>query len=354
MPTASPLVLAHRGASGLLPEHTLAAYELAARQGADYLELDLVATRDGALVARHENDIWGTTDVADHPGLAGRRRREVVDGTTVEGVFTEDLDLEELRTLRARERLPQLRGTDRDGEWPVPTFAEIVALRAALSEELGRELGLYVELKHPTHFAGLGLSLEERMLADLEAGGLLSRDAPVFVQCFEPGTLRRLRGELGCRLRQVLLATAPEDVPADLAASVEPRTYADLLSRPGLEELAGVADGVGPRKQMVLPWAQDGTLGEPTPLVADAHAAGMVVHAWTFRAENAFLPPALRRGPGGAAAGGGDAEPDADRAAHGDLAAEVRAHLAAGVDGIFTDHPDLVVQALREGPPVGG
>ncbi|WP_130013640.1 glycerophosphodiester phosphodiesterase family protein [Serinicoccus sediminis] len=346
MPTASPLVLAHRGASGSLPEHTLAAYALAARQGADYLELDLVATRDGTLVARHENDIRGTTDVARHPGLAGRRRRALVDGTTVDGVFTEDLDLGELRTLRARERLPRLRGTDRDGEWPVPTFPEIIALRAELSEELGRELGLYVELKHPTHFAAAGLPLEERMLADLEAAGLTGPEAPVWVQCFEPGSLRRLREELGCRLRQVLLATAPQDVPADLVAAGDPRTYAELLSPEGLAGLVGYVDGLGPRKQMVLPWSPDGTLGEPTPLVADAHAAGLVVHAWTFRAENEFLPPALRRDPAGRS---GDADGGAPPppATHGDLAAEVRQHLEAGVDGIFTDHPDLVVQALR-------
>lgn len=347
MPTPTPLVLGHRGASGHLPEHTLAAYELAARQGADYLELDLVATRDGVLVARHENDIWGTTDVADHPELAGRRRRARIDGRDVEGVFTEDLDLAELRTLRARERLPQLRSTAHDGDWSVATFPEIIALRAALSQELDREIGLYVELKHPTHFRGLGLALEERMLADLEVAGLTGRDAPVFVQCFEPGTLRRLRGELGCELRQVLLATAPGDVPADLVAAGAQVTYAELMSPDGLGALAGVLDGVGPSKLMVLPWAEDGTLGEPTSLVADAHAAGLVVHAWTFRAENRFLPPALRRL--GIPGDGGGAGAEADPAAHGDLAAEVHAHLAAGVDGIFTDHPDLVVQALRAG-----
>ena len=348
MPTTAPLVLGHRGASGYLPEHTLAAYELAARQGADHLELDLVPTRDGVLVARHENDIWGTTDVADHPELAARRRRAVVDGKEVDGVFTEDLTLEELRTVRARERLPALRGTEHDGEWPVPTFAEIIELRARLSDELGRRIGLYVELKHPTHLAAAGLPLEERLLADLEAGGLLGEEGreAVWVQCFEPGSLRTLRERLGSPLRQVLLATAFDDVPADLVAAGERRTYAELLSPEGLRGLEGVLTGVGPSRTMVLPRTPEGALGEPTSLVADAHTAGLVVHAWTFRAENRFLPTPLR-------STGPDGSPGPDRQ-HGDLAAEVRAHLAAGVDGIFTDHPDLVVQAVREPRAFGG
>ncbi|ANS77514.1 Glycerophosphoryl diester phosphodiesterase [Serinicoccus hydrothermalis] len=342
MPTTSPLVLGHRGASGYLPEHTLAAYELAARQGADHLELDLVPTRDGVLVARHENNIWGTTDVADHPELAARRRRAVVDGKELDGIFTEDLTLEELRTLRARERLPGLRSTEHDGQWPVPTFPEIIDLRARLSEELGRTIGLYVELKHPTHLAAAGLPIEERMLADLDAGGLLSegdRDA-VWVQCFEPGSLRTMRERLGSPLRQVLLATAVDDVPADLVAAGEERTYAELLSPEGLADLDGVLDGVGPSKTMVLPWTADGALGEPTSLVGDAHAAGLAVHAWTFRAENRFLPVPLR-------STGEDGAPGPEDAL-GDLAGEVRAYLEAGVDGIFTDHPDLVVQAVRD------
>ncbi|WP_151526595.1 glycerophosphodiester phosphodiesterase family protein [Serinicoccus kebangsaanensis] len=346
MPTHAPLVLGHRGASGHLPEHTLAAYELAARQGADYLELDLVATQDGVLVARHENNIWGTTDVADRPELATRRRTSTVDGRQVDGVFTEDLTLEELQSLLARERLPALRDTRHDDTWRVPTFAEIIDLRASLSAELGREIGLYVELKHPTHFASVGLPLEERMLADLDAAGLASGDGAdaVYVQCFEPGSLRRIRTELGSPLRQVLLATAFDDVPYDLVAAGERRTYAELMSPVGLHELEGVIDGVGPSKTMVLPWDADASLGAPTSLVDDAHDAGLVVHAWTFRAENRFLPAPWRS----------DNPGDPQDAAHGDLAAEVRAHLDAGVDGIFTDHPDLVVQALRGGQAAGG
>ncbi len=322
---APPLVIGHRGASGYRPEHTLASYALAARMGADHIEPDLVPTRDGVLVARHENDITATTDVADHPELADRRATKVVDGTEVTGWFTEDLTLAELKTLRAKERLPDLRpgGTAYDGMHEVPTLEEVLALRAALSEELGREVGVYPETKHPSYFAGLGLALEEPLLAQLRRHGLDRADAPVFVQSFELGNLRRMREELGLRAPSIFLLEAPggrwveEDGLAEVAA-------------------AGV-DGIGPDLTTVVAPAPDGSLGEDTGLVDRAHAAGLVVHPWTFRAENAFLYADFRRGD--------------DPAAHGDLAGQVRAFLEVGVDGFFTDHPDVGVAAVASWRP---
>ncbi len=339
----SPVVIGHRGACGYLPEHTLASYELAARQGADLLEPDLVATRDGVLVVRHENEISGTTDVAHHPELADRRTTRTVDGVPVTGWFTEDLTLAELRSLRAVERLPDLRpgSCAHDGRHTVATFEEVLALRERLSTELGRQIGVYPETKHPTHFRELGLGLEERLVDALRAAGLDRPDAPVLVQSFEVSNLVLMRRDLGSQVPQVLLATAWEDVPHDLLRpGLWPhaprvcgarRTYGELLSPAGLAALAGVVDAIGPDKTMVVPWTPDGSLGAPTSLVADAHAAGLFVHPWTFRAENVFLPPALRRGTG----------PED----LGDLAAEVRAYLDAGVDGVFTDHPDVAVAA---------
>lgn len=333
MPTPTPIVIAHRGASGYLPEHTLAAYELAARQGADYLEPDVVPTRDGVLVVRHENDISGTTDVAEHPELADRRTTKVVDGREITGWFTEDLTLAEIRTLRARERLPHLRGTTHDGRYDVATLDDVLALRERLALELGREIGVYVEAKHPTYFAGLGLALEESLLAALRHAGLDRPEAPAFVQCFELGTLRRLRHELGAQVRQVFLATGFDDTPRDEVAAGTTRTYGELLAPDSLTALQDTVDGLGPRATMLLPHddASPTGLGPPTTLLADAHAAGLVVHPWTFRAENHFLPAPVH-GPG-------------DEAAHGDLTAYLMTHLEAGVDGIFTDHPDLGVAA---------
>lgn len=345
MPAQTPVVIGHRGASGYRPEHTLASYELAARQGADFIEPDLVATRDGVLVARHENEISTTTDVADHPELAHLRRTRLVDGVEVTGWFTEDLTLDQLRTLRAVERLGDLRPANRehDGRHLVPTFAEILELRARLSVELGRPVGIYPETKHPSHFRALGLPLEEPLVDQLRAAGLDSPDAPVNLQSFELGALVRMRQELGCRAPQILLLEGWEVPPHDLRTpagrSVLPglaevgASVRELIGPAGLEVLAPVVDGLGPDKTMVLPWGADGALGAPTSLVRDAHAHGLLVHPWTFRAENAFLPPALRVGE--------------DPAGHGRLGEEIAEHLQAGVDGIFTDHPDLAVAALR-------
>jgi glycerophosphoryl diester phosphodiesterase len=328
---AEALVIGHRGASGYRPEHTLAAYRLAAEQGADYIEPDLVITRDGVLVARHEPEISTTTDVADHPEFADRRTTKVIDGTTFSGWFTEDFTLAELKTLRAKERIPDLRpqNTAYDGMFEVPTFKEVVDLRKRLSHELGREIGIYPETKHPTYFRSIGLPLEEPLVRTVRRSGLNHRRAPVFVQSFEVGNLRALEHVLRVPLVQLFGAKAAR--PYDFVVSGDPRTYAELATPPGLAFVARYADGAGPSKDYIVPRDAGGCSLAPTSFVGDAHDAGLVVHPYTFRAENFFLPCELRSSP--------------NPAAYGDFAAEVRQFLALGVDGLFADQPDLAVAA---------
>ena len=327
-----PLVIGHRGAPGSLPEHTLAAYELAARQGADYIEPDLVITRDGVLVARHEPEISGTTDVADHPELAGRMTTKELDGVPTTGWFAEDLTVAELKTLRARERIPQLRprNTRFDGHFEVATLQEVIWLRDRLASELGREIGIYPEIKHPTYFRAQGMPLEEPLVEALRSAGLGGAGAPVFVQSFEVGTLAALANELDVPLVQLL--DAPDARPHDFVVSGDERTYGDLAQPAGLIGIAAYARAVGPPKDYVVPRAADGSWLPPTPFVAHAHAAGLLVHPWTFRPENAFLPLELRS--------------SRDPADHGDLGAELRRFAALGVDGVFTDSPRTALDAL--------
>jgi glycerophosphoryl diester phosphodiesterase len=325
-----PVVIAHRGASGYRPEHTLEAYRLAIEQGADFIEPDLVSTRDGVLVARHENEISGTTDVASHPEFAARRTTRVIDGIPYTGWFTEDFTLAELKTLRARERLPELRGTRLDGRFEVPTLAEILELLKATNARrpAGRRIGIYPETKHPSYFDGLGLSLEEPLVKALHAAGLAAADAPVFIQSFEVANLKDLSRMTRVRLIQLLDAFRG---PADFAARGDARTYADLLTPAGLAEIATYAQGIGAHKSLILPRDAQNRLRGATTLVRDAHAAGLAVHAWTLRAENEFLPAELRVG--------------AEAGARGDMAGEALRLLQAGVDGYFTDQPDLGVAA---------
>jgi glycerophosphoryl diester phosphodiesterase len=327
---AGPVLIAHRGASGHRPEHTLAAYELAARMGADYLEPDLVVTADGVLVARHEPEIGGTTDIAERPEFADRRTTKIIDGERLTGWFVEDITLAEVKTLRARERLPLLRqrNTIYDRRFEVPTFAEILQLRARLSQDLGREIGVYPETKNPGYFAALGNPLEPPLLAALEAAGLNRPDAPVFVQSFETANLRDLRPVVHVPLVQLLCA---DGAPADLVAAGDPRGYADLTTPAGLAGIAGYADAIGPDKDQVIARDGDGALGAPTALVAEAHAAGLLVHPYTFRNENQFLPTNLR-----------SSTLDGD---YGDCFAEYAAFFAAGVDGLFTDFTDTAFLA---------
>ncbi len=321
------LVVGHRGASGYRPEHTLASYELAARMGADFIEPDLVATRDHVLVARHEPEIGGTTDVASRPEFASRRRTVDLDGVPVTGWFTHDFTLAELKTLRATERIPALRprNTLYDGLFEVPTLTEVLQLRARLSRELGREIGVFPETKHPTYFRRLGLDLETPLVRALRAARLDRAGAKVFVQSFEAVNLISLRRDYRLRAPLVFLTGATGGPYAD------PRPYADYLTPAGLRELARWVDGIGPEKSQIIPRAADGSLTTPTSLVRDAHAAGLKVIPYTFRAENQFLPADLRVG--------------TDPAAFGRAIDEQIIFLRTGIDGLFTDHPDIGVLA---------
>jgi glycerophosphoryl diester phosphodiesterase len=319
--TSKPIVIAHRGASGERPEHTLAAYQLAIEQGADFIEPDLVMTKDGQLVARHENDITGTTDVASRTEFADRKRSKTIDGVSHSGWFTEDFTLAELKTLRAKERLPQLRRGNSafDGQFEVPTLREIIALAKEASARTGRTIGIYPETKHPSYFASIGLPMEAVLVAELKAAGWDRADAPVFIQSFEVNNLKALKQLTKAPLIQLMAA---DGGPADKAQP----SYKAMATPQGLKAIAAYAAGIGPQKDMVV--AGDGSV---SPLVADAHAVGLKVHPWTFRAENFFLPMSLRTG--------------SNPADHGDMAAEIARFLAAGVDGLFTDHPYLGVQA---------
>jgi len=328
-----PLVIAHRGASGYVPEHTLAAYALAVLQGADYVEPDLVMTLDGQLVARHDNQLDLTTDVADRPEFADRRRTRSVDGRELNGWFSEDFTLAEIKTLRAIERIPEIRpGNARlDRAFEVPTLQEIIDLVKSLEKSQGRRIGLYPETKHPTHFQHLGLAMEEPLVEILRRNGYNSRHAPVYIQSFEVENLRILDRLTPLRLIQLFGAGQPYDQETIGSAL----TYAQMATPSGLQAIAGYAEGVGPAKDYIIPRDASGNLGSPTDFVPNAHAAGLEVHPYTFRAENAFLPSALRS----------SAEP----AEHGDLEAEIRAFLEAGIDGLFSDNPDIALR-LREQP----
>ena len=329
-PLAEPIVIGHRGASGYRPEHTIAAYELAIEQGADYIEPDLVSTQDGVLVARHENEISGTTDVADRPEFTHLKRTKVIDGVEYTGWFTEDFTYKELRTLRAEERLPLVRpgNTAYDGQFRIPTFDEVLKLAR-------REgVGVYPETKHPTYFDSIGLSMEEPLVAALEKRKWADADDPVIIQSFETANLRDLDTMVDVPLAQLVDHNAADGTPRtpwDFVVAGDGRTYADLVTPAGLAWIATYADGVGLNKDWVLP-RTGGATTTPSAIVGDAHDQGLLVHVWTLRLENRFMATNFRRG----------TEPNAP----GDLAAEARAFLDAGVDGIFADHPDLVVEVV--------
>jgi glycerophosphoryl diester phosphodiesterase len=336
-PKIPPIVIGHRGACGYVPEHTLTSYFIAMQDGVDYVEPDLVMTKDGVLVARHENEIGGTTDVARRPEFAGRRTTKTIDGIVHTGWFTEDFTLAELKMLRARERIPDIRpaNTRFDGQFQIPTFEEICSLvagvqqqRETAAKQLGlaapRRIGVYPETKHPTYFQGLGLAMEELLVGTLHRHGYKGREGLALIQCFEVANLKAMRRMTELPIIQLMEA---EGGPYDFVAKGIKRTYQDMITPAGLAEVATYATGIGPYKLQVIPRNADDTLGAPTSLIKDAHAAGLKVHAYTFRAENQFLPQDLRSGP----------EPH-----HlGDLESELKVYLNAGLDGFFTDHADF-------------
>jgi glycerophosphoryl diester phosphodiesterase len=325
-----PIVIGHRGASAYRPEHTLASYELAARMGADFVEPDLVSTKDGKLVARHENEIGGTTDVSTRPQFAGRQTTKVVDGTPITGWFTEDFTLAELKTLRAKERIPAIRprNTLYDGRFEIPTFQEVIDLSKRLSRELHREIGIYPETKHPTYFQSIGLALEPKLVDALNHNGLNRRNAKVYVQSFEVANLKQLNKSLRVPLVQLVNGSG---APYDFIVAGDKRTYADLVTPVGLREVRSYADGVGVTKDLIIPRDAAGFLKQPTTVVKDAHKVGLVVHSWTFRNENSFLPADFRS--------------SADPAAYGRAFEEYDLFFKQGLDGVFADNPDTAVEA---------
>lgn len=322
-----PIVIAHRGASGERPEHTMAAYRLAIAQGADFIEPDLVVTLDGALVCRHENEISGTTDVASRPEFAERSMEKTVDGVTAAGWWAEDFTLAELKTLCCKERLSQLRpaNTAYDGQDEIPTFADVLALARDAN------VGVYPELKHPTWLREQGLDPVPSFIETVRAAGGQPVADRLFVQCFEISALVTLAQMSSIRWTCVQLV-------ASIGGPWDRRdlSYADMLSEDGLRRIADYARGIGPEKTLIMPRVASGRSAAPTDLVARAHAAGLLVHPWTFRAENYFLPAELRAGDAAA--------PDYMRQ-HGDLGAELRAFYALGVDGVFCDFPAAAASA---------
>jgi len=330
-------IFGHRGASALRPEHTLASYAKAIADGADYIEPDLCITKDGVLVARHENDISGTTDVAQRAEFAGRKTVKWVDGQRVEGWFTEDFTLAELKTLRAIERLPQFRphNAAMNGQFDVPTWEEIIDFTAAESAARGRLVGLVPELKHSTYFASVGLPLEDRFLATLAAHDYVRR-CPLEIQSFEIANLKYLRGRLGRipRIRLMQLVEPDAGKPADVVKAGHGPSYSEMITPAGLAEVAQYADVIAPPTRAIIPLGPDKKLGQPTSLVADAHKAGLLVHIWTFRPENYFLAADFQ-----------DANGPAARNEAGSIA-EMQAYIRTGIDGFFSDDPGLGKKAL--------
>ena len=330
--SAKVQVVGHRGASALRPEHTLASYRKAIEDGADVIEPDLVATRDGVLVARHENEISGTTNVSTLPQFASRKATRTIDGTQLTGWFTEDFTLAELKTLRARERIPQVRpaNTAYNDQFEIPTFDEIVALAKQMSAQTGRTIHLYPETKHPTYFQSIGLPLEDRLVDALQKDPYTARTATVYIQSFEVANLKAIRNRIKSsqpNWKLVQLMDEAGQRPYDFVKANDKRTYGDLSTRDGMREIASYANGVGPYKTSIIAVAADGTLQQPTSYVRDAHAAGLVVHPYTFRPENNFLPASLK-----------DGGTPATRNTAGSVR-EIQAYLRAGIDGFFTDDP---------------
>ncbi|MEN8652902.1 glycerophosphodiester phosphodiesterase [Streptomyces sp. 21So2-11] len=329
-----PTVVAHRGASGYRPEHTIGSYQLALDMGAHVIEQDLVPTKDGHLVCRHENDITATTDVAAHPEFADRKATKSVDGVSLTGWFTEDFTLAELKTLRTKERIPAIRqeNTLYDGRWAIPTFEEVLRWAEKEGRARGRRVWLHIETKHPTYFRGLGLPLEEPLAKLLRKYGRDKKSSPNFLQSFEPTSMRRL-AKLVAAPRVVLLDGLGTR-PWDFVVAGDPRKVDDLIKPEGLKWISGFAQGLGPTLNLIIPRDEAGKLGKPTTLVRDAHAKGLILHPYTMRNENTFLPADFRRG--------------TDPVAYGNAFGALQLYFEQGIDGIFSDNPDTALLAAAD------
>ncbi|MBE9057815.1 glycerophosphodiester phosphodiesterase [Sphaerospermopsis sp. LEGE 08334] len=312
-----PIIIAHRGASGYRPEHTLAAYQLAIELGADYIEPDLVITKDGVLIARHENEISATTDIAEHPEFAHLRTTKIIDGEIITGWFTEDFTLAEIKTLRAQERIPQLRSfnTTYNGIYTIPTLEEIIDLAEKKSIEKNRKIGIYPETKHPTYFQSIDLELETPLLTALE-----KTHVPVFIQSFEVSNLKTLAKKTNIPLVQLINDSGK---PYDFVMSDNPRTYQHMSKPAGLRKIAEYAQAIGVNKNLIIPRDSQGKLISPTSLVNHAHKENLLVHAWTFRNENYFLPLDFQDNP----------------------QEEYKLFFELGIDGVFSDFIDTAVNA---------
>lgn len=311
-----PIIIAHRGACGYRPEHTLASYELAIIMGADYIEPDVVPTKDGILIARHENDITETTNVADKPEFAHRRTTKTIDGKQLTGWFAEDFTLDEIKTLRARERLA-FRNHFYDEQFEIPTLQEIINLVNQKSAEIGRNIGIYPETKHPTYFKSINLALEKPLVDILHKNGYESSNAPIFIQSFEVENLQQLKKMTDLPLIQLLDDKRMQ--PYDFFLRGDSRTYGDLTTLKELTKIAEYAQEIGAYKRLIVPIGVDKL--NSTTLIRDAHAVNLKVHAWTFRNEEQYLAPDYQGNP----------------------QSEYEQFFRLGIDGVFSDFPDLAV-----------
>lgn len=335
MPRRTPLVIGHRGAPGYRPEHSRSSYDLAFAMGVDAVEPDVVVSRDGVLVVRHENEISGTTDVADRPEFADRRTTKMIDGAELTGWFTEDFTWDEISTLRCRERLPKLRPSSAsfDDEQPVLRLRDVLDLVRAASLEQGRELGVVLEIKHATYFSSIGWDVAALVAAELAEAGWSRGELPLTIEAFESTVLLRLR-ERGIPATYIYLLEAAGRPFDQIAAHGKAAlTYRQTAAPAGLDALVGLVDGISVDKKMILAPDKRGRVGGPTPIIADAHARGLRVFTWTCRVENAFLLPSFRLGRA--------------PAARGDYEAEWTVIRDAGIDGVFVDHADLGVAFFR-------
>lgn len=324
-----PIIIGHRGASGERPEHTRVAYELAIEQGADYIEPDLVLSKDGILMVRHENEISQTTNVSTKRQFADRFTTKIIDGQEISGWFTEDFTYNELKTLRAKERLAELRPANRDydNEFSIMSFEEVLKFIQRMEQKTGRVIGVYPEMKHPSYFKSIGLPHQETLLKQLNIFGYRDASDAVFIQSFEVGPLKTLSNATDIRLVQLVHDEYPPPDRPNITAEA-------MISPAGLKRIAAYADAIGAAKSLVIGRNLLGRLDTPTSLVKNAHDNGLLVHIWTMRAENYFLPEGMKS--------------SLNLRELGDLKSEIRAYRDAGVDGFFTDHPGLALEAFNE------